>query len=1502
MLQMSLFIKIINTMLVLPFIIPLLPRSLYPLYVSCPAIAIVFIILLSLKRCKTDISLAQALFLPTSKAATLALRQVFVQKFIFSNPQTILYSDRVQLIFHLVLLKSYFAIDFFLNLCSAKKLIRPQSKAFLSHLNSNRQSNNQPPFSAKILLVSNNSNKHLRFLHFITIAAASNNWLLVPRTCKFWYTRINFTIILAQIRSQKVSHLELNPKFNPSCLKVNRLKRTKGVNKQVLCLILALNNQKALYVFHRAAKAETNNRPANNYNRVFLPNLLRVIIIVTSRGLGQFDSGFRARLPWQQRTGGKQLSFIIQLSVTSLLFITPTAAQEVYGTDDEWLSYMNYEDFNLTCLYKNFDHPLKIIWKWESKPTSSSSLTRLGSRPDLGSRPQPLKFYKTFRGPDGKVTFTSETDKVRLDRNTELLFNERCDATVAACPAHLSVRDASPLYSGYYSCQVSDTRGSATTMYDVDILEQAPPEDVQLKMLTATAVYKPGGGPSAASTQIIAAGEELTLECSSDGFPSPMIQFMLNGNQIDFEDWITIKDDTRTSEGKYLKRTIKVDDIGLQENSLVWSCQANNLKGYDTSDEIYTQYRYKPTILTGSLQVVKRVRMNSAVDITCEVKPGNPSHTEVSWVQGKDGYGNTVANGNRLLWSGAVVEPAKTGFYTCVASNAIGRSTFTIHIIIEYPPVVQISPTVTSVEEGTELVLVCDIDAEPKEVQIEWGHQSIELQDTHRNVLSIPNVTRSHGGRYTCTVKNEHGSASKSAQVTILYRPNLNFRLQPNKRAFLEGEAVTIICFAQANPQVTELSVYRRDADIPAAVSFWIVGNPDFQPVLDDTNRSPNRKSYTISKLNRTHSGLYRCSAKNTVGRSTEEIDLTVQHVPIIKKLNPQVIDEGQALRVRCDVESEPPAKISWFSPDRRLIKTGQHLVMEKMSQSDAGSYLCKAQNTFYNDIPQIASMEVKVFVRFPPQYLPCSPKNLEGIFSSLPGESAKLCCQFILYPTNQPERVQWFRNTRENSDEITQLKVRTTKVTDDSSEYQVKLRSELTISNVVENNFTDYFCAVKNDKGEQFKKIRLNQLRTPPAPTIQDVKAESNALRVSWSPVSYMTSSDSWYEVGYKPVGKKDYQTKKAGNNNELVITSLKSKQKYDVSVKACNSVGCSEFPPPKQGVADRASGSGGGGSSPGGDSSVAGSNNVPLRTMVIVPLVVFGLVLLISLLIVICRRNRDQRRNAALKKDKNTSRDNYGHIPVPTNSVNGRCGLGVGAIPGVPVVMGVGSVSKSPQLAKAPHQGVHIWGNTSTLPPTSLSSGFSPRLGSAHPHSSALQYNSHVVPTLRLAHNSTNGSLPKDALATNQLSEPSVRLITDPYFRPQASRFLNPNSQMGKQYHPNIVNVATPNHPQFRGPGAFGTQLRPVKFSYDATSRLSSSEARMRSLFLASRMYNSTGVVFYNKNAYLSPEHKPIENQNDKTVLQNDEKDLGDLAQQQHQQQDCSSEHSRQTSDDNY
>ena len=111
-------------------------------------------------------------------------------------------------------------------------------------------------------------------------------------------------------------------------------------------------------------------------------------------------------------------------------------------------------------------------------------------------------------------------------------------------------------------------------------------------------------------------------------------------------------------------------------------------------------------------------------------------------------------------------------------------------------------------------------------------------------------------------------------------------------------------------------------------------------------------------------------------------------------------------------------------------------------------------------------------------------------------------------------------------------------------------------------------------------------------------------------------------------------FQTLDARNSNEILISSLKPNQKYDVSVKACNSVGCSDYTKPIQGMAASRSGGGGSSSGGGGEALGAGGNTVPLRTMVIVPLILVGLVLLVSLLIVICRRNRDQRRNAALKK----------------------------------------------------------------------------------------------------------------------------------------------------------------------------------------------------------------------------------------------------------------------------
>ena len=80
---------------------------------------------------------------------------------------------------------------------------------------------------------------------------------------------------------------------------------------------------------------------------------------------------------------------------------------------------------------------------------------------------------------------------------------------------------------------------------------------------------------------------------------------------------------------------------------------------------------------------------------------------------------------------------------------------------------VNISPEVQSVEQGQDVNLVCNIDAEPQAVQVQWRHDTLANIQGTDNVLLLENVTRAHEGKYTCTVKNEHGSASKSATITV---------------------------------------------------------------------------------------------------------------------------------------------------------------------------------------------------------------------------------------------------------------------------------------------------------------------------------------------------------------------------------------------------------------------------------------------------------------------------------------------------------------------------------------------------------------------------------------------------------------------------------------------------------------------------------------------------------------------------------------------------------------
>ena len=84
----------------------------------------------------------------------------------------------------------------------------------------------------------------------------------------------------------------------------------------------------------------------------------------------------------------------------------------------------------------------------------------------------------------------------------------------------------------------------------------------------------------------------------------------------------------------------------------------------------------------------------------------------------------------------------------------------------------------------------------------------------------------------------------------------------------------------------------------------------------------------------------------------------------MIVPLEPETVDVGKHLRLKCDVRSSPKAKIQWFSPQQAVVSQGDTLVLQAITPSDAGVYTCRATVQFSDGQQASESMPVKVFVR----------------------------------------------------------------------------------------------------------------------------------------------------------------------------------------------------------------------------------------------------------------------------------------------------------------------------------------------------------------------------------------------------------------------------------------------------------------------------------------------------------------------------------------------------------
>ena len=92
---------------------------------------------------------------------------------------------------------------------------------------------------------------------------------------------------------------------------------------------------------------------------------------------------------------------------------------------------------------------------------------------------------------------------------------------------------------------------------------------------------------------------------------------------------------------------------------------------------------------------------------------------------------------------------------------------------MEFAPEVEVEEYFIHATENNNVELVCLVHAHPQAI-VQWFKNDLELTDDgvslerfgHKHTLTIPTLSSSDYGNYTCRAKNVHGESSKVLEVS----------------------------------------------------------------------------------------------------------------------------------------------------------------------------------------------------------------------------------------------------------------------------------------------------------------------------------------------------------------------------------------------------------------------------------------------------------------------------------------------------------------------------------------------------------------------------------------------------------------------------------------------------------------------------------------------------------------------------------------------------------------
>ncbi|XP_054556527.1 limbic system-associated membrane protein isoform X2 [Talpa occidentalis] len=191
------------------------------------------------------------------------------------------------------------------------------------------------------------------------------------------------------------------------------------------------------------------------------------------------------------------------------------------------------------------------------------------------------------------------------------------------------------------------------------------------------------------------------------------------------------------------------------------------------------------------------------------------------------------------------------GSYTCSVQTQHEPKTSQVYLIVQVPPKISNISSDVTVNEGSNVTLVCMANGRPEPV-ITWRHltptgREFEGEEEYLEILGI---TREQSGKYECKAANEVSSADvKQVKVTVNYPPTIT---ESKSNEATTGRQASLKCEASAVP-APDFEWYRDDTRINSANGLEI-------------KSTEGQSSLTVTNVTEEHYGNYTCVAANKLG------------------------------------------------------------------------------------------------------------------------------------------------------------------------------------------------------------------------------------------------------------------------------------------------------------------------------------------------------------------------------------------------------------------------------------------------------------------------------------------------------------------------------------------------------------------------------------------------------------------------------------------------------------